>query len=785
MRGASVMIALALLAGVLGCATETPNSDPGPDSGGGAPGGGGPSTYPVTGTAARHSYQLKGATSDVALWTTPPHAKVFPEMARSPLPEATGDAFRVYAARNEYEPLQVIVWSGLSGNCTVALPSFGVGETVTLHSVEYVNLPATTDGSDAGLWPDPLLPRQEGEAIPLQANRNKPLWLTVYVPPSAAAGDHPGALTVTGPWGSLEVPVILHVFGFALPDAISLKSQVGLSYEAFGGERSLERSEEVKSYLHAHRLTPKSVAWPAGLNYDGGVTYDCASQVLIPDDRGPYSFSELGPRYVDGVGWNGVGFPSFLAFQFVDTGTPRPLEFCGVPIGDNPYGTAAYNTRWQGLLTALNSYLVAQGYAGKAYHHLMDDPQGPEDYDLAAFLASMSKAVAPDLRLAISAEPRQELYANERFPGAKFDIWFATIPAYDQTAGTVSQRQSQASEEVWWRSLPQDPPPYFHPLIIDRIGLETRLLGFAAFALRADGYLCDHATDWRDPWSSPDTGDGNGYGFLLYPERGTQESPLRIIPSIRLELLREAFEDYEYLLLANGGKPKAGAAASADVTAQSAVPSLTDWTRDAEGFAELRMQLGRYIGGERPDLPTLVPDAPPRARGAYYINFQDPLGEPLDDPLIADGKEYLKIGWEPWSDAQGYGWFGRNIGTPLVTTQWLDNLPILDPRQRSIIYDTEGRRTVFEFALENGAYDVTVSVGWANRGYYKHQSVVVEGVPIIEPGDPTTVEKRFYIVDTQRVELGDGKLTMEAGGVIADGRYQYTMLNYMDIVPAE
>lgn len=110
---------------------------------------------------------------------------------------------------------------------------------------------------------------------------------------------------------------------------------------------------------------------------------------------------------------------------------------------------------------------------------------------------------------------------------------------------------------------------------------------------------------------------------------------------------------------------------------------------------------------------------------------------------------------------------------------------MIDPRQRSIIYDTQGQRAVFEFALENGAYDVTVSVGWANRGYYKHQRVIAEGVPIIEPGDPTTVEKRFYIVDTERVEVEDGKLTVEVAGVMADGKYQYTMLNYMDIVPAD
>jgi hypothetical protein len=786
MRRRPALAILALLVCLVGCATEAPPGGNPPGDGTDAGGDGGPPIYPVTGTAARHTYRLKGGNEDVVLWTTPPHSKVFAEVERSPLPGSIDDEFRVYAARNEFEPLQLVVWSNVSGNCTISLPSFGVGESIALHSVEYVNVANPSDASGGmGPWPDPLVPRLQGEAIPLQAGRNKPVWLTVYVPPSAPAGDHEGIVTVTGPWGTLEAPVTLHVFDFVLPDAISLKSQVGLSYEALGGDASLDRAEEIKSYLHAHRLTPQAVAWPAGLNYDGGITYDCENQRFVPDDRGPFSFSSLGPRYVHGTGWNGVGFPSFLAFQFTAPDAPRPEEFCGVALGDDPYGTAIYNTRWQGMLAALNEYIVANGYAEKAYYYVMEEPRDASELDLAAFLANMSKAVAPDLRLAVGAAPTEGLFNNARFPGARFDIWIAGLTAYDQAATASQKRQADHGEEVWWRASGADAPPYFNPATLDHMGLETRLLGFAAFALRIDGFAYHDLTAWGDPWTNPNTGAGNGDGFLLYPERGSPHSPIRFIPSIRLELLREAFEDYEYLVLANGGKPRAGEASVADATAESLVASLTEWTTNSEGVAELRMQLGRYLGGERSDLPTLVPDAPPRARAAYYINFQDPLGEPLDEPLTVEGREYLKISWEPWSDAAGYGWFGHNIGTDRVVTQWLDNLPVIDPRQRSIIYDTQGQRAVFEFALENGAYDVTVSVGWANRGYYKHQRVIAEGVPIIEPGDPTTVEKRFYIVDTERVEVEDGKLTVEVAGVMADGKYQYTMLNYMDIVPAD
>ena len=48
-----------------------------------------------------------------------------------------------------------------------------------------------------------------------------------------------------------------------------------------------------------------------------------------------------------------------------------------------------------------------------------------------------------------------------------------------------------------------------------------------------------------DPWNNPRYGSRNGNGFLLYPPRSSSEEP--VVSSIRLELLREGIEDYEYL----------------------------------------------------------------------------------------------------------------------------------------------------------------------------------------------------------------------------------------------
>jgi hypothetical protein len=159
----------------------------------------------------------------------------------------------------------------------------------------------------------------------------------------------------------------------------------------------------------------------------------------------------------------------------------------------------------------------------------------------------------------------------------------------------------------------------------------------------------------------------------------------------------------------------------------------------------------------------------PRAWGApgdYYLNFQNPVGEPLADPLVVGGKTYLKIGGADYDAGAGYGWYSP----PSVNWAyaWVPAGP--NELQNSILYSDYGRPAVFEFDLPAGTYDVTVSAGWPG-GTYDHGKIVVEGVPLLN--DETTTGN---VVRTATIAIPDSKLTMEMG--IQD---YYTMLNYLDI----
>jgi len=180
--------------------------------------------------------------------------------------------------------------------------------------------------------------------------------------------------------------------------------------------------------------------------------------------------------------------------------------------------------------------------------------------------------------------------------------------------------------------------------------------------------------------------------------------------------------------------------------------------------------VGRFNGGEIAEIPNIYPGSDhPRANGKpgdWYLNFQDPTGQPTADPLLVGGHEYLKIGGSIYDATDGYGWYApADVDWRYA---WVAAAP--NDLQRSVLYSNLGRTAVFEFDMPMGTYDVTVSVGWQGRSD-AHGRIVVEGVPLVD--DETVTD---HLIRTRRVEIPDSRLTMELG---IDGHY--TMLNHLDI----
>ncbi len=747
-----------------------------------------------------YTFRLDGSTADRVFWTTPPSERVFKDAA---VPTETGSEIRVYAAQNEFEPFQVVVRPAASGPVTVEVGDFGPGISAGIHQVKYVPITQATDSlGRVGDYPDPLWPVENGASVTVPGGENTAFWITVNVSKTAAQGDHASTISIAG----VSIPVNLHVFNFALPDDLHVKSQMNFSHNAvlnkYGvsgtGDEYWMYVDMMKQFFIDHRLTSKSPLWSGGLTSRAApyIDYDCDTATLS-DPEPIWGFEEPAKRYLDGSGLmggrytdpfnDGTGFPSFMAATFRNNDASqdqRPDTFCDIARDSGDWYAAAapdtvYNQAWFRYMKAIQEYLRGLGYLDKAYYYFANEPQDGADYDAVAWYSQELKKAAPDLKLMVSEEPKSEIFNHPTHTGAKIDIWLPVLNNYEPEIS--HDRALNHDEETWVYFLHGTRPPYFNPITLDHPGIESKYTGWFLWKYRVRGIAYYSMNNWnQNPWTDPMTSNHNGDTFMLYPPSEDNSAIAygannhRMVPSIRFELMRDSLEDYEYLYLLNGGtQPVVGQANDADAQADKIITGLTSYTRDSRFMYNLRRVIGQKLGDEIDAIPDIEPPAlHPRAQGSpknYYINFQDPGGEPKADPLVVDGHTYMKIGWTPYDQELGYGWYGD---MDHVEYQYLSNGP--NELQGSILYDDWGRQKTFEFDLPNGTYSATVSVGWQGRHYQRNQ-IDIEGVPFVsdEPADP-------YLVRTKEVTITDNKLTMAMG--IFD---EYTMLNYLDIEAAE
>ena len=744
-----------------------------------------------------YTHKLTQSDSAYEFWTTPPSERVFKD---DEVPSETGSEVRVYAAKNEFEPFQIVVRPNASGSVSVNIGDFGSGITSEIYQVKYVNIIQATDNlGKTGDYPDPLWPVEKGASVNLMAGENTAFWFSLSVPETAASKDYTANVEI----GGVSIPVRLHVFNFAIPDELHVKSQMNFSHQTVldkygvsGSDNYWMYLDKMKQFFIDHRLTSKSPLWSSGITSNGGkpyIDYDCDAGELT-DTEGIWGFEKPAERYLGGSGLmdgkfteafnGGTGFPSIMAATFQNNDASddqRPSAFCGITRGTGDWYTAdnpnsAYNTKWFSYMKVLQDYLDALGYLDKAYYYMANEPQDQDDYDAVAWYSQELKKAAPNLKLMVSEEPKSEIYNHPTHTGAKIDIWLPVLNKYDPEIS--HEREKNHQEETWIYFLHGTRPPYFNPITLDHPGVESKFTGWFLWKYRIKGIAYYSLNSWsKNPWTDPMTDDHNGDTFMLYPPSETNDHIAygsnndRFVPSIRFELMRDSLEDYEYLYVLNGGsQPVVDQSNAADTKADKIISGLTSYTRDGEFMYNLRRVIGLKNGNEIDTIPdiTIPSEGTP---GNYYINFQNPDGDPTEDPLVVDGKEYMKIGVNAYDETLGYGWFGKTENFKTNYDPWGDEKNEL---KRSYAYDDWAHNpNTFQFDLPNGTYNVELCAG-SPRQSTPQNKVIVEGVTFIDDEAANT-----YLIRTGEVTVSDGNLTLEVG--IWD---KYTFLCYLNIEAA-
>jgi hypothetical protein len=760
-----------------------------------------------------YTYKLTQSTANYELWTTPPSERIFKDDA---VPADTGSNVLVYAARNEFEPFQIVVRPASSGSVTVNVGSFGSGIEVRIYQVKYVFISQATDSlGRTGDYPDPLWPVETGGSANVVSGENTAFWFDVYVPGTAAPGNYNTNVNI----GGVDIPVTLHVFNFSIPDELHAKSQMNFSHQEILENYSVNCCgseywmylDNIKQYFIDHRLTPKSVLWSGGLTSSGAgpyIDYDCAG--TLSDNDGIWGFENPAERYLDGTGLmqgkftqtfnDGTGFPSFMAATFKNndaSADQRPSIFCGQTrtaadwyTENNP--NTPYNQKWFQYMATIQNYLDSIGYLDKAYYYFANEPQDQADYDAVAWYSRQLKNAAPGFKLMVSEEPKSEIYNHSDYVGdGQVDIWLPVLNNYDPA--TSHDRKLNHGEDTWIYFLHGTRPPYFNPITLDHPGIESKFTGWFLWKYRIGGIAYYSLNNWsQNPWTDPMNSNHNGDLFMLYPP-STANTPIaygsnnhRFVPSIRFELMRDSLEDYEYFFVMNGNtQPRVDVVNAPDSQVDKIIKGVASYTRDSGFMYNLRRLIGLYVGGEISSIPDITPPVEhPRAEGTpgnYFINFQDPYGTPsttYTEDTYGTGyiyryvtyaeHDYLQVGTETYDQSAGFGWFDDTDHFLTGRDPWGEEQ---DERKITYVYDDYAHHpSIFEFDLPNGTYSVEASVG-TPRTIRPHNRLVIEGVTFIDDEASSN-----YIVRKYDVSVSDNRLTLDIGiwGY-------YTMINYLDI----
>ena len=483
----------------------------------------------------------------------------------------------IVAARNEYEPLRVIVHAGGQALAKVRVEASALtgsagqieARNVALFREHYIDVfkPSPRSKAPTGWYPDALIPVAGGDpagkyppmAASVEPGTNQGFWADVYVPRDTAPGEYSGTINVTADGTRLgSVTVKLRVLPFTLPDKIAMRSNFGslgcrlarhLEMDA-GSEEFAAVEDQYIDTLLAHRAIPSSLGniWPKWTP-EGGI-----------DD------SSSGER---------------LRAMVQD----RHVNSLCVPF--------AYRTepeKCKAYLKDMADYLRSKGWLDLAYIYLEDEPNNAEQYET---VRKQGELIRESGIKRMCTE--QTVTSNPQW-GTLYgavDIWCPLWCLYDEK--TARQRQA-LGEEIWtYTALCQGKgtAPFWQ---IDFAPVHFRAPFWVSWHYGVKGFLYWSSTYWapdQDPWTTPHFRNQFwGEGMLLYPGK---DAGLRgPAPSIRLKLIREALEDFEYMTLAG----QQGHQAQVDEIVAGLARSFDDWSQSPEAYMAARAKIAALIAAE-------------------------------------------------------------------------------------------------------------------------------------------------------------------------------------------
>ena len=459
----------------------------------------------------------------------------------------------LWAARNEYESFQIAIQSDqevtineveTSDLTNISNGEVQSGKNFSYRFPGYVFLEKNTDktptteldGKAPGMFPDPF---EEGSTLKFTGTRS--LWGTWYVPRGTKPGDYGGELVIHTSSGMMQIKVLLHVWGFTLPEKPSLyvtnwlhTSQIEKWYRVKRGSAEYwEIIDKIAQDMIAHRqnviFTPLNLIRSTQAA-DGSFSFDFSDY-----EKWVNIFLHRGFQVFEGS-------HLFHSRNSYDIRLHAGLSAKSVEFGEKELATPKGQKFLQTFLEALQHENLRLGIQGKYLQHIADEAS-PEKVPLYREVATLVQLKMPGVAIIDATELPEET----RIGMMDIPVTMMGKPVSKTARGTGAQWG-----KWWYTSVAHKGklPNRF----IDYPLIKIRMIPWLTWRAGMSGYL-HYAYNW---WYTPSgkslwedvTQSGSyppGDGFVVYPPQVNRERSL--ISSLRWEAFRDGLEDYEYLNL--------------------------------------------------------------------------------------------------------------------------------------------------------------------------------------------------------------------------------------------
>lgn len=513
----------------------------------------------------------------ITAWFVPSATKVMRD-ARPNNPISR--TWNLAAAGNEVEACQLILLADrdvTSVSISVSELRMSDGKALLrpeLFKVEYV--PKIVGDTP---YPDPLPPLGP---LHLRANQAQPVWISIKVPKQAKPGLYVAGVRITSQDGALELPLRLQVFGFTLPDTPSGVTAFGLTEAHIAHHHGVPENSAESRRLYA-------------LYYEMLLDHRI-SALQIPVDV----TSEAAAKYFSD--------PRMTSYQIP------------YPSGD-------------AQMKAIVDRLRKNGWYSKGYFYAIDEPVTKDAYDILAKINVRLHACAPEFRWVVPFNKYHPQWDNNLtafdLMANRANIWCPNLGLFEGHSAMRSDlaTRRRLGESTWWYVCCGPREPY-NNFFLNMPAISHRVLFWQQKRESVTGLLY-WGTNWwmgvTDPWADMATTKDidinlRGDGSLFYP--GKKVGVNGPVSSIRLEVIRDGLEDYDYLTLAEAWLGKEAASGYITRIAQS----LVKWEHDPIVLEKVRCELGFALEKNNPLLKrTHVPLPLPVAKSAPAGRERNPL----------------------------------------------------------------------------------------------------------------------------------------------------------------